>query len=851
MGSRSDAFPGRRRGPVTARSPARRRFFDQKPFAFPSVRGTMRAMKRRVPPLVALLALACSSGSPLLRAADPVLAPDPIVPQAMRPDRGWRARWIAPPDVSLTDRGVFLFRRELVLPEAPGRFVVSISADNRYRLFVNGERVAFGPQAGEPMHWYFDTIDLGPWLKAGRNVIAAQVWNHGSQRPHAQMSVATGLIVQGDGAAGALVDTGTPGWTVFAHGGWQPLPIDRDALRAFIVVAPGDDVDGTRHPWGWELPGFDDAAWRKPRVMENGIPVGVGTEVERWLAPRTLPLLEEVPQRFRAVRRVSGGTPPEGFVEGRAPWMVPAHSEVRVILDHGHETNAFPRLTVSGGRGAAVELAYAEALVDGDGRKGNRDDVEGRTLVGVADRFRPDGAAGRTFSTLEYRTYRYVEVRVTTGDEPLTIDDLAADFTGYPFHLNARFGSDEPALGRIWETGWRTARLCAWDTYMDCPYYERLQYVGDTRIQALISLYLSGDDRLVRNAIEQFDRSRIPDGLTQSRYPSRNPQIIGPFSLLWIGMVHDYWMLRDAPAFVQARMKGVSGVISWFEERLDPTTMLLGPLPYWSFVDWAPAWPWDHEIRAGGEPPGARTGGSSILSLQFAIALEEGADLARAFGRQEEADERSRLAAAIRQAVMARCWDPQRHIVADTPDRARFSQHANALAVLSGAVQGGEARALIERTLTDATLVPCTVYFRFYLLRAMKRAGLGDRYLDELGPWHDMLALGLSTFAERPEPSRSDCHAWSASPVYELLATVCGVEPASPGFRTVRIEPNLGRLKRVDGAVPHPSGMIRLALKRTGGSLAGTIELPGGLSGTYVHGERTILLKPGRNEIAP
>ncbi len=821
----------------------------QNPVAFPPERATLRGMMRRA---VLLAALAMSSlllPSQPACARDTVLAPEPVTPGSMRADRAWSARWIAPPEVSLTDYGVFLFRRELVLPEPPGRFVVSLSADNRYRLFVNGQRVAIGPQAGEPLHWHFDTIDLRPWLRAGANVLAVQVWNHGEHRPHAQMSVGTGLIVQGEGAAGPLVDTGAAEWKVFVDRAWTPLAIDRAALRAFIVVAPGDEVDGAGHPWGWESPGFDDRGWLVPRVMENGIPVGMGTEVERWLAPRTIPFLEEVPQRLRAVRRTSGGAAPEGLVEGSAAWSVPAHSDVCVLLDQGHETNAFPRVTVSGGRGALVELAYAEALVDEAGRKGNRDDVEGRSLVGIKDRFRPDGGARRTFFTLDYRTYRYVELRVKTGDEPLTIDELVGDATGYPFHLNATFGSDEPSLERIWETGWRTARLCAWDTYMDCPYYERLQYAGDTRIQALISLYLSGDDRLVRNAIALFDRSRLPDGLTQSRYPSKSPQIISPFSLFWVGMVHDYWMLRDDAAFVGSRMRGISGVLEWFEEHLDPTSMLLGPLPYWSFVDWPAAWPWDPQIRAGGEPPGARTGGSSILSLQFAIALEYGADLARAFGHQEEADARAHLAGAIRRAVMARCWDPQRQLVADTPARDRFSQHANALAVLSGAVRGAEARALIERTLADTSIVPCTVYFRFYLLQAMKRAGLGNRYLDELGPWHDMVAIGLSTFAERPEPSRSDCHAWSASPVYELLATVCGVEPATPGFKTVRIEPHLGRLQRVEGAIPHPLGMIRVSLRRAGASLAGEVELPGGVSGMFVHGDREVPLNPGRNTI--
>ena len=79
---------------------------------------------------------------------------------------------------------------------------------------------------------------------------------------------------------------------------------------------------------------------------------------------------------------------------------------------------------------------------------------------------------------------------------------------------------------------------------MDTPYYEQLQYIGDTRIQALISYTVGGDDRLARQALEAFNVSRIPDGITRSRYPEFPAQNIPTFSLLWIGMLRDYWMYR-------------------------------------------------------------------------------------------------------------------------------------------------------------------------------------------------------------------------------------------------------------------------------------------------------------------
>jgi hypothetical protein len=98
----------------------------------------------------------------------------------------------------------------------------------------------------------------------------------------------------------------------------------------------------------------------------------------------------------------------------------------------------------------------------------------------------------------------------------------------------------------------------------------------------------------------------------------------------------------------------------------------------------------------------------------------------------------------------------------------------------------------------------------------MKKAGLREDYMAMLQPWYTMLNLGLSTFAEKPEPTRSDCHAWSSSPNYDFLATNLGIEPASPGFATVRIEPALGTLKWAEGRMPHPKGEIRARFKRQG-----------------------------------
>lgn len=757
----------------------------------------------------------------------------------------WQAQWVRTPGGS--GPGVYLFRRTFDLTSAPARFVVHASADQRYELFVNGERVATGPARGDLNHWRFETVDIGPALRAGRNVVAAVVWNFGSLAPMAQVSDQTGFVLQGDGEAEAVVNTG-PTWKSASETAWTLLPIDRKAIfYEYFVAGPGEQIDGATRIWGWERPDFDDGGWQAAETVGIAAPRAIRDTPSRWfLVPRAIPLMEDSPDRLERVARAEGGDVPPGVLTGSSPWTVPARARVTALLDRAVLTTAYPELVISGGRGARVTLTYAEALRErrpdgGKGDKGDRGRVEGKVIAGLKDVFLPDGGADRLFRPLWWRTYRYVEVDVEAGDEPVTIADIRARFSAYPAELKATFSASDPALRTIFDVGWRTVRVCSHETYMDTPYWEQLQYVGDTRIQALVTLYLSGDDRLVRNAIQQFDESRIPDGITQSRYPTELPQFIPPFSLFWIGMQHDLWWYGGDRTFAKTYLRGNRAVLDWFDARVTASG-LLGRLEWWNYADWIDGWP-------HGEPPFTEGGESVILSLQLALALREAADLEAAAGTAATAALYRARADRLVAAVHRTSWDAARGLVADTPAKTTFSQHANLLGVLADVVPVAGQDALMRKVLEDATLTPATYYFRFYLTRALAKAGLAERYIDQLGPWHEMLALGLTTWAEKPEPTRSDSHAWSAHPSLDLLATVAGIQPAEPGFGRVHLRPALGTLTSLDASIPTPRGEVAVRYRREGAALRAEVTLPPGVTGTLTWGGRSAALRAGSQSV--
>jgi len=239
-----------------------------------------------------------------------------------------------------------------------------------------------------------------------------------------------------------------------------------------------------------------------------------------------------------------------------------------------------------------------------------------------------------------------------------------------------------------------------------------------------------------------------------------------------------------------------------------------------------------------------KDGNSSILSMQFAYSAQKAAELFRFYGQPEEAEKYTKIAKMLTKAVYKNCWDESHGYLADTPAKKEFSMHAQIFAVLTNTIPENDQKAFVQRFMNDKSLIQPTMYFRFYLTQALKKTGLADLYLGTLGLWNDMLDKGLTTFAENPDPARSDCHAWSASPDYDFLATVAGIRPGTPGFKTVEIEPALGNLTFIKGQMPHPSGMIIFNLKRAGiQGITGEIILPEGLTGTFRWNGKDIILK--------
>lgn len=756
----------------------------------------------------------------------------------------WKAQWIGVPECDLSDFGVYHFRKTINLEQVPTKFIVHVSADNRYKLFVNDSLVALGPCRGDVSNWNYETIDLAPFLREGRNILASVVWFlEPKDAPVAQVSFGkAGFLMQGNSKTEAVVNT-DKSWKCIRNTAYGKCTTGR--VRGYYAAGATELIQTGQYPHGWAKADFDDSQWKQALEAGRAAAKGTMNYSERLLVPRSLPALEMTTERLKSVRKTEGIKKTGDFLKKPTALQIPAHTKAVLLLDQGYETTGYPHLSWTGGKEAKLTLTYAETLFTRNEKGheaplGDRNEVDNRVIFGYEDCIVADGN-DFCFTPLWWRTWRYIQLTVETKEEPLTLTDMYGTFSAYPFKRVSQFaatGDDD--LDKMLEVGWRTARLCAHETYMDCPYYEQLQYFGDTRIQTMVTMYNTNDMAMVRQALEMGRMSMVADGLTYSRYPHNVPQMISSYSLSWTGMIYDYWMYRGDDAYVRTLLPQTRSIMSWYEQYLREDGSL-DRIPYWYFCDWASNF-------AGGEPIREEKGNSAYQDLAYLMALDEAAKMEEALGLPSIAQHYKELAARIRKDFHKKYWNEGRKMFADTYDHRNFSQHTNIMAILTDIVTDTEATALCERILSEKDITQTTIYFKYYLFLAMKHCGLANRYLDELGVWRQQLKENMTTWAEMPEPTRSDCHAWGAAPNIELFRIVLGIDTDAPRFGKVRITPALGKLTKASGTIPHPAGFIRVDYKLDKkGRLDALVELPAGISGTFVWDGKEYPLQAGTN----
>ncbi|CEO59503.1 hypothetical protein PMG11_04177 [Penicillium brasilianum] len=746
------------------------------------------------------------------------------------------AKWIWTPKYREEDSRTgryLLFRKSFqwVIPTTISEFPVHVSADSRYRLYVNGQRASFGPCKSYAEKWHYETVDILPYLKEGENVISARVLRYSPVEPGSSSIIRTelpGLMIHGE-VEGLSVSTDET-WRCVEETSRQIIPYSE---WNFILGPPflsnHERLAEAQELTEWELPGYDDSRW------ENAIfpfhPAKMLPMTSPWkLAPRPIPALPETFRRFDGVVKCEGSIAQDqwtGFVKENGPVVIPAGETVTVDIEVSSLTTGFITLQCSGGKGSEVTLHYAECYEKDLGvetapfpkprSKSNRADSSGR-LYGIKDIYVvADGQPEHTFEPFWFRTFRYVQLKITTGEQPLTLRSFTLRETYYPLEIKTEVQAGGE-MDEIWNISLRTLQNCRHETYEDCPFYEQNQFVSDSRLQMLFTYQLSSDDRLPRKTLQEFHASQGPDGLIKAQFPAgfRSTQI-PQFSLYFVAMVYDHMHYFADTSVVRRYLSTIDGILNHFDERLNELG-LVGRFDHdtWPFIDWVPEWSVPGKIFESCMPRAyTTTGAATFNSLLYIVALMQAAEVCTFVGRKDTAREYTARADALRTAVNGHCYEDGLYL--DGPSAKEYSQHSQVFAILSESITGAAAQELMARTLEDTSLAKCSYSMKFYLFRAVEKVGLyAQSFSNLIGPWRSMITDNLTTWAEFEQNARSDCHGWSASPVHEIVTQVFGISPALPGFKKIRIAPQMGLLETARGTFFTPVGDVSVSWTRDG-----------------------------------
>ncbi|KAF3397994.1 hypothetical protein F1880_006433 [Penicillium rolfsii] len=746
------------------------------------------------------------------------------------------AHWIWAPKYREEDTHAgryFLFRKSFqwTAPTGVSEFPVHVSADSRYRLYVNGERASFGPCKSYAQQWHYETVDIFPYLKEGQNVISARVLRYSFLEPGSSSIIRTelpGLMVYGE-IEGLSVSTDET-WKCVEEISRQIIPYSE---WNFILGPPflsnHERTAEAPELTGWELPGFDDSNW------ENAIfsyrPAKMLPMTSPWkLAPRPIPALPEILGRFDGVVKCEGSIDQDQwkrFIKEDDTVIIPAGEVVTVDIEVDSLTTAFITFQCSGGKGSEVIFQYAECYEKDLGveaapfpkprSKSDRADSNGR-LYGIKDVYNvANGQPVHIFEPFWFRTFRYVQLRITAAEYPLTLRSFTLRETNYPLEITTEIQAGAE-LNKIWSISLRTLQNCRHETYEDCPFYEQNQFVADSRLQMLFTYQLSSDDRLARKTLQEFHASQGPDGLIKAQFPAgfRSTQI-PQFSLYFVAMVYDHMNYFADTALVRKYLSTIDGILNHFDQRLNDLG-LVGRFDHdtWPFIDWVPEWSVPGKVFESCMPKAyINTGAATFNSLLYIVALMQAAEVCTFVGRNDTAKEYTARADALRSAVNRHCYEDGLYL--DGPSAKEYSQHSQVFAILSESITKTAAKELMYRTLEDTSLAKCSSSMKFYLFRAAEKVGLYTQSFSSLiEPWRHMIADNLTTWPEFEENARSDCHGWSASPVHEIVTQVFGVSPALPGFKRIRIAPRLELLESACGTFFTPAGDVSVSWTNQG-----------------------------------
>lgn len=391
--------------------------------------------------------------------------------------------------------GRFAYYRYEFIVEEQAELNICITANSKYRLWVNNQSVLSGPCKGDAYRHYYDEVDISNYLVMGKNVLAVKVLYCDPNPAISQMDERAsifGVVAPGGGHRLAVegilrdknqneiacVTTGKVDWKVYLDGSFY-LESNEITVNLGAIC---ESIDFSKLPNNWKSIEYNMQHWeiaeKLEAVLQDDYTKTVGLIQRFPIKKREIPLLYEKEDKF--VKEFTNSN-----ILKHHKCVIPAGETIEILLDAGTIKNGYPKYQFKGGKGCKVSFTYFEKFVN-ETKVIKRTAWEEGEIVGLEDSIILDGNQ-LVYEPFWYRTFRFIRIQIEADLEEVTIFEPTFKKTGYPLEVESWVSSSESWVEEVWEICVRTLENCMMDTYMDCPFYEQMQFSMDTRLQAMFN----------------------------------------------------------------------------------------------------------------------------------------------------------------------------------------------------------------------------------------------------------------------------------------------------------------------------------------------------------------------------
>lgn len=610
-------------------------------------------------------------------------------------------------------------------------YEIEISADDYYKLYVNGVFVCQGPAPAYPNVYKYNRTEITPYLIEGENRIAVHVYYQGEINR---------VWNSGDNRMGL--------WVKVYENKTLAFETDESWLYKYAEEFSGETT-------GYKTQYLENIDFSKKDVRWKN-----AGETDRFTNAIRVPNPD---WRFADAPT----TPLEVYAV--KPDKITKLKDGAYLLDFGTEITGQLCFNAQGKPGQKVILKHAEELND-DGTirydlRCNCKYYEECTLSGGVD----------TFEFFDYKAFRYAQVECDT--DVFFKDTFSAIVRHGPFPAHCTLQTDIPYLADIWEICKNGVKYGTQEGFLDCPSREKGQYLGDFTVTGVSHLYLTGNKELYKKALFDFaETASICDGILAVA-PGSFMQEIADFSLQYPLQVLNYYKATQDAETLRTLYPTIEGILAYFSRHERADGLLENVTEKWNLVDWPKNLRDDYAIDTVANPKSVPV--HNVINAFYICANQCAETIADTLGIHK-----AKKSVALMQAYTAAFYDKQTKLFYDDTEKTHAALHSNALPLCFG-IAPSEAVSTIKTFIVSKGL-SCGVQFSYFVLKALTNIGAHEDALalilneSEHG-WVNMLREGATTCFEAwgkdQKWNTSLCHPWASAPIIVLLEDIAGIAP--------------------------------------------------------------------------